>query len=106
MLSVCGVVPPLLLTPPHPAMPPATHTNKSAPTLAYPSRFAIGSRRRISKNAASNRLATIPIGPSGRLGVRGCGDPPGGASSDSAIVKVAVHDPGVVLVPAVGVHVA
>jgi hypothetical protein len=40
------------------------------------------------------------------LGVRGCGDPPGGASSDSAIVKVAVHDPGVVLVPAVGAHVA
>lgn len=89
-------------------MPAATQTNSNIPAQAYPSRFAIGRRRRLSKNAISDKHATIHIGPAGpprgtfgrRRGVGG------GAKSDSVVINAAVQDPGVELVPAVGVQVA
>jgi hypothetical protein len=107
MLSVCevgvgGVV--LPPPPPHPAMPAATQANSNAPAQAYRSRFAVGSRRRLSKNTIRSKQATIHIGPAGKFG--GCRGVGGGVRSDSAVINVAVQDPGVVLVPAVGAHVA
>jgi hypothetical protein len=108
MLSVCevgvGVGVGVLLPPPHPAIPTATQANSNAPAQAYPSRFAIGRRLRLSKNAISDKHTTIHIGPAGKFGTcRGAG---GGVRSDSVVINVAVQDPGVELVPAVGVHVA
>jgi hypothetical protein len=105
MLSLCPVEPlPLLLPPPQPAIPAPMPANNSSPAHAYPHRFATGTRFRLSKNTIRSRHATIHIGPTGMFGMRR--GVTGGAINDSAVVSVAVHDPGVELVPAVGVHVA
>jgi hypothetical protein len=106
ILSVCvlEVVLLLLLPPPHPAMPAAMQPNSTMPAQAYRSRFAVGTRRRLSRNSVSSKHATIHIGPTGRLGV--CPGAGSGANWDSVVINVAVQDPGVVLVPAVGLHVA
>ena len=91
----------MLLLPPQPAMPAATQANSKIPAQAYPNRFAIGSRFRLSRNRISIRPATIHTGPSGTLGMR-CGGPVGGARSDSVVINVAVQ----VVALAAAVHVA
>lgn len=108
MLSLCGVVPPPPPPPPpQPAIPAARHAKSSAPPQAYPSLLLVGATRkrpRISRNEASISEATIDKGPIGKWGIRfaGC---PGGVSSASVVISVAVHVPGVEAVPAVGMQV-
>src|SRR5713226_7650935 len=99
MLSVCAVTP-LLLPPPHPAMPATPHAKSSRPAQANPRRFADGRRFRLNRYTISRVHATIQIG-SVRKGGNWRGTP-GGVRNDSAIVSVAVQKAVAVLVPAVG----
>ena len=96
---------PVVLAPLQPAIPAARHANRSAPAEVYAKRLVIGRRFRLRKNRMSRSPAKTAIGPKGAVGLRLSG-PLRGIKCDSAVVKVAVHVPGVVLVPAVGVQVA
>src|SRR5713226_3886676 len=60
-------------------------------------------RLSVSRKIVSSAPAAIHIRPTGKVGIwRGAG---GGVRNDSVVISVAVQDPGVELVPAVGVQV-
>lgn len=91
--------PPELL---QPAIPAAKQANRIRPAAAYPTRLLADKRRCIAKNTISSKETR----PSGSTGTCGCDSGfDNGTNSESAVVRVAVHNAVVVLVPAVGVHI-
>ena len=70
MLSVCGLVPPLLLELLQPANPAATHAISSRPAAAYPARLLIDMRRCNARNVIKIN-DRMPSGSPGTGGVRG-----------------------------------
>src|SRR5215471_101784 len=97
MLSACDPPPPPPLPPPlplHPTIPAATQASRTRPAAAYRRRALTGRRCAVRYAANNNTNTKVTIKP-GVARIRGqlrTSGRPSGSSSDSVVVKVAVHD--------------